>query len=266
MWRTRRYRARVDRSWPVDPDALDAEQLRMAAVRQAPWTMPAGGIAVAGCFLAFARGEQGPGRPGDRGWVAAAVVDCATGRTLASSCLPCVAGASYEAGRLALREGPSLEEAVAGLDVAPDIVMVDATGRDHPRRAGLALHLGAMLGLPSIGVTHRPLIAAGQQPGVRRGATSPLLIDGEVVGAWVRTQVGIRPLAVHAGWQTDVATAVDITLACTGQARTPEPLRRARTVARAARALAEGRTAQAWRDPLECTSSAPLRSVPPPPG
>ncbi|MGB8020812.1 MAG: endonuclease V [Candidatus Nanopelagicales bacterium] len=256
----------MDPAWPANAHALDAEQLRLAAVRPTPWILPAGGIAVAGCFLAFARGEQGPGHPGDRGWVAAAVVECATGRTLASNCLPCRAGASYEAGRLALREGSSLEAAVAELEVAPDVLMVDATGRDHPRRAGLALHLGAVLGLPSIGVTHRPLIAEGPQPGAQRGATSPLLLDGEVVGAWVRTQVGVRPLAVHAGWQTDAETAIAITLACTALARTPEPLRRARVAARTTRAFAEGRTRQEWRDPLAWAPSAPLRSVPPPPG
>lgn len=252
------YRAHVDPAWPRNPDALDAEQLRLAAMRPAPWIPGTGTVAVAGSFLAFARGQQGPGHPGDHGWVAAAVVECATGKTLAANCVPCVAGASYEAGRLALREGPSLAEAVAGLGVTPDVLMVDATGRDHPRRAGLALHLGAALGLPSIGVTHRPLVARGDEPGAAQGASSPLYLDGEVVGAWLRTRAGARPLAVHAGWRTDPDTAVAITLACTGRSRTPEPLRRARVAARTARASAEGRTRQPWRDPLGLRSEPPL--------
>lgn len=251
------YRAQVHQTWPWDADGLDAEQVRLSALRPMPWIPGDGMLAVAGCFLAFARGQQGPGHPGDRGWAAAAVVECATRRTLAAHCAPCVAGASYEAGRLALREGPALAEAVAGLGVTPDVLMVDATGRDHPRRAGLAPHLGAVLGLPSIGVTHRPLVARGDEPGDARGATSPLHVDGEVVGAWLRTQVGVQPLAVHAGWRTDPDTAVAITLACTGRARTPEPLRSARVAARTARAFAEGRTKQPWRDPLGLSSARP---------
>ena len=107
------------------------------------------------------------------------------------------AGGPYEPGLLALREGPTLEAAVRPLSLPPDVLLVDATGRDHPRGAGMALHLGAVLGLPTIGVTHRPLLAGGDWPDDRRGATSPLLLDGERVGAWLRTHAGARPLAIH---------------------------------------------------------------------
>lgn len=206
---------------------------------------------MAGVFLAFARGEQGPGNVGDRGWAAAAVVDPGSGQTLASACVLCTAGARYEVGLLALREGPALAQAVTSLKVTPDVLIVDGTGRDHPRRAGIALHLGAMLGLPTIGVTHRPLVARGDEPGPQRGDRSPLLIDSEVVGAWLRTAAGVRPVGVHAGWRTDVGTALEVVLRCTpGDARTPEPLRRARVLARTTRAHAEGRTSQPWRDPI----------------
>jgi deoxyribonuclease V len=113
--------------------------------------------------------------------------------------------------------------------------MVDATGHDHPRRAGLALHLGAVLDMPTIGVTHRPLLAVGDWPTGDRGARSPLLLDGVLVGFWVRTRDGRRPLAVHAGWRTDPALAVRVVLAA-GHHRTPTPLREARRLARTARA------------------------------
>jgi deoxyribonuclease V len=240
----------VAEQWPARADALDGEQRRLAALTPSAWLVPEGAVAVAGVFLAFARGEQGPGRAGDRGWAAAAVVDCPSRSTRAFACVPCVAGAAYEAGRMALREGPALAAAVRELPMRPDVLMVDATGRDHPRRAGLALHLGALLGLPSIGVTHRPLRASGAPPADIRGATSALTLDGEVVGFWLRTHPGARPVAVHAGWRTDPETAVRVAMACSGLARTPEPLRRARVLARTTRAHAEGRTAQAWRDPL----------------
>ena len=241
--------------WPRDADALDAEQRRLAALTPDPWRpvhedAPLATVTVAGCFLAFARGEQGPGHAGDHGWAAAALVAAGSGPTRASVCVPCRAGAAYDPGRLALREGPCLASAIAALPEEPTLLMVDATGRDHPRRAGLALHLGAFLDIPSVGVTHRPLVASGPEPAAEAGV-SPLLLDGEVVGAWVRTKAGVRAVAVHAGWRTDVQTAVAIVLACSGGARTPEPLRRARVLARTTRAHAEGRTTQPWRHPLQ---------------
>jgi deoxyribonuclease V len=139
---------------------------------------------------------------------------------------------------LALREGPLLEHAVRALPIAPEVLLVNATGRDHPRRAGLALHLGAVLGLPTVGVTTRPLLAEGAWPPDQRGATAPLRLGGEAVGYWVRTRAGAKPVAVHAAWQTDAQAAVQVVLAATRRARTPEPLRRARTLARTRRARA----------------------------
>ena len=137
------------------------------------------------------------------------------------------AGAPYEPGLLALREGPLLEAAVRALPERPDVVLVDATGRDHPRRAGLALHLGAVLDLPTVGVTHRPLRAGGAWPIARAGARSALILDHEEVGAWLRVRTTARPLAVHAAWRTDPDTAAAVVLASTagGRVRTPRPLR-----------------------------------------
>jgi deoxyribonuclease V len=146
------------------------------------------------------------------------------------------AGAPYAAGLLALREGSLLEAAVRTLEQLPEVLLVDATGRDHPRRAGLALHLGAVLGVPTVGVTHRPLVAEGDWPADERGALTSLRLEDELVGYWVRARPGTRPLACHAAWRTDPETAAEVVLALTGQRRTPEPLRRARTAARTARA------------------------------
>lgn len=147
-----------------------------------------------------------------------------------------VSPAGYESGMLALREGPVLEGAVRGLPELPDVLLVDATGRDHPRRAGLALQLGAVLGVPTVGLTDRPLLARGDDPEDERGAASPLFIDDEKVGYLLRTKQGTRPICVHAGWRTMPETTVEVVLSVTGQMRTPEPLRAARSAARAARA------------------------------
>ncbi len=220
--------------WPGVPEELIALQEELAAATPPPWR-PAGRFAAAGCFVCFAQKAPGPGVDGDPGWAGAAFGEStavATGR----------APRGYAAGLLALREGPLLEAAVRALPEEPDVLLVSATGRDHPRRAGLALHLGAVLGLPSVGVTHRPLLAQGGWPEDVRGAASRLLLDGELVGYWLRTRRGARPLAVHAAWRTAPDTAVEVVLAATLNARTPEPLRRARQAARAAR----GKTRPAW--------------------
>ncbi len=144
----------------------------------------------------------------------------------------------YRPGLLALRAGPVLAAAVLALDDAPDVLIADATGRDHPRRAGLAVHLGAILGIPTIGVTHRTLEAEGEWPEAERGAHAPLVLDGEVVGAWLRIQPQARPIAVHAGWRTDPETATALVMSVASRVRTPEPLRQARRQARLARARA----------------------------
>jgi deoxyribonuclease V len=231
-------------AWLLDAAELDAEQRRIAALRPPLWVPPPGALRVAGCFLAFARGQQGPGHPGDRGWAAAVTMRMPGAIFEAEAVVPVVAAATYERGRLALREGAALQEAVTHLPALPDVLLVDATGRDHPRGAGLALHLGAVIDVPTVGVTHRPMLARGNWPPNEELAFSPLSLDEEVVGAWMRTRRNARPLAVHAAWRTDARVAVDVVGRClTSLSRTPEPLRRARVSARVARARAEGRIA-----------------------
>lgn len=220
--------------WPLGADLI-AEQHRLAALCPPPWSAGEEPLVVGAAFVAFERGEQGPGHPGDRAWVGAALVSERDG-LVASVAVQGRAGAAYAPGLLAAREGPMLEAALRALPGWPDLLMVDATGRDHPRRAGLALHLGAVLDVPSVGVTHRPLLARGDPPPDEVGAASPLVLDGEEVGAWLCTARGVRPIAVHAAWRTSAEVAVDLVRRWCGRARTPEPLRQARVVARLARA------------------------------
>jgi deoxyribonuclease V len=215
-------------AWPHTREELIAEQSRLRVLGPARWRFEVE-AKVGAVFVCFARGKSGPGQAGDPAWTAACV-----GRGMAV--LAGHAGAPYEPGLLALREGALLEAAVRALPKLPDVLLVDATGRDHPRRAGLALQLGAVLGLPTVGVTHRPLVAEGRWPADERGARSPLLLGGDLVGYWLRTAAGRRPLAVHAAWRADPETAADVVLSAS-RTRTPEPLRRARRRAREARAL-----------------------------
>jgi deoxyribonuclease V len=213
--------------WPTTPDDLIWVQEELARAAWTPWR-PQGRFGVGACYACFSQAEPGRGRADDVGWAGAAF----GAETAVTSA---VSSEGYETGMLALREGPLLEAAVLGLPTLPDVLLVDATGRDHPRRAGVALHLGAVLGVPTVGLTDRPLLSSGEDPEDERGAAAPLEIDGEKVGYRLRTKRGARPICVHAGWRTTPETTIEIVLSVTGQMRTPEPMRAARSAARLAR-------------------------------
>lgn len=208
----------VGMDWPGDPARLDTLQLELAERwERAPRWRPGLRLIGGAVFAAPERGIKGRGAPGDRAWAAAVVID--EGAVLATSIVPGSLSAAYQPGRLALRVGPLLEQAVRGLLTRPDVLLVNATGLDHPRRGGLAIHLGAVLDLPSVGVTDRMLTDAGPDA-VRPVSVAP----------------GLRPIMVHAGWRTDVETAVLVVSRLARGTRTPEPLRAARSLARGARA------------------------------
>lgn len=215
----------------MEAGALAAEQRRLAELRPVLWR-PEPPLSVAAAVVVGGRGAHDA--EGARLWAAAALrrasgelVSCLVEDTVRSPYVP---------GSLAAREGPLLAAAVAGLATRPDVLLVAAAGRDHPRRAGLALHLGAVLDLPTVGLTDHPLLATGAAPGPGHGDTSPLLLDGAEVGRWVRTAPGARPVVAHAAWRTTAAAAAGVVLAATTGARTPQPLREARALARRARA------------------------------
>ena len=229
----RRLPPRRCHMWPADAESLIAYQRQLAAAAPEGYTCDPSTASIGGCWVCFPRGLVGPGTDHDQAW--AAIVIMLNGRLVEQRVIGGTAGAPYVPGLMALRLGPLIEQAVRATSKVPDVLLLDATAHDHPRKAGLALHLGAELDIPTIGVTHRPLIASGQWPTDHRGATSPLRIGDSVVGCWLRTQPGIRPLAVHPGWRVDLSTAVETVTMLTRRRRTPEPLRRARQLARRAR-------------------------------
>jgi deoxyribonuclease V len=221
--------------WPADAESLIAHQKRLAAAAAEPWSPPTGrSLRVGACWVCFPRGLTGAGGAGDQTWTA--VVVMRTGHVVEQHVKTGSAGAPYTPGLLALRVGQVMEDAVRGLSKLPDVLLVDGTGRDHPRRAGLAVHLGAALSIPTVGVTHRPLVGVGDWPEDRRGAASLVRIGDEVVAGWLRTQPGTRPLVAHPGWRVDVETAIEVVQQASPRWRTPEPLRCARRAARRSRA------------------------------
>ena len=220
--------------FPSTAEELKTVQRHLGAEDPLPFESPQQPLRVAGVFVCFGRGGSGPGAAGATGWAGTTVL--AGDRCLDAATVTGSAGGPYQPGLLALREGALLAAAVERLREPFDVLLVNATGRDHPRRAGVALHLGAYLQVPTVGVTHRPLLAWGPWPSKpERGARAPLTLDGEVVGYWVRTRAHCRPLAIHAAWRTDPDIATRLALEEAVKARTPEPLRQARQLAREAR-------------------------------
>lgn len=141
----------------------------------------------------------------------------------------------YVPGFLTFREGPAILDAVAGLTRKPDLILVDGQGIAHPRRLGIASHIGVLLGIPAIGCAKSRLVGEFREPGCGRGSRSRLEFDGRIVGAVVRTRTGVRPLFVSPGHLVDIDGAIRIVLRSSVGFRIPEPLRRADRLSRAAR-------------------------------
>ena len=141
----------------------------------------------------------------------------------------------YVPGLLSFREAPAVLAAMARLTRAPDLLLVDGQGLAHPRRFGLACHLGVLLDLPAIGCAKSILVGKHGPLAPERGARAALIYQGDAVGAAVRTRSGVQPVYVSVGHRVDLAAAVTWTLQCTSRYRIPEPLRQAHLTARRAR-------------------------------
>ncbi len=131
----------------------------------------------------------------------------------------------YVPGLLSFREAPVLFDAFAKLRGQPDLVLVDAAGYAHPRRFGLACHVGLALELPTVGCAKSRLCGQYAEPPVEAGTWSPLYYEGELVGAVVRSRTAVKPLFVSVGHLVALDDAVRTVLDCCRGYRLPEPLR-----------------------------------------
>jgi len=131
----------------------------------------------------------------------------------------------YIPGLLSFREAPACLEAVRKLTTEPDLFMIDGQGVAHPRRLGLASHLGLFLDKPTIGCAKSRLIGTFEEPSSDRGAYSLLRDGGEVIGAVVRTRSRVKPIFVSVGHRCTLEDAIRLTLACATRYRIPEPTR-----------------------------------------
>jgi deoxyribonuclease V len=133
----------------------------------------------------------------------------------------------YIPGFLSFREGPVLEEAIGKLKHPFGVMCFDGQGYAHPRRCGLASYVGVRMGLASIGVAKSRLVGEHKEPGLRAGSMAKLMDRGEQIGVALRTIRGVRPIYVSVGNRVDLASAVEIVMACVTRYRVPEPTRRA---------------------------------------
>lgn len=131
----------------------------------------------------------------------------------------------YVPGLLSFREAPPVIQAYAGLKEQPDVLFIDGQGIAHPRRLGLASHLGLWLGIPTIGCAKSWLFGDHDEPGPNRGDWSPMTTEGQAIGAVLRTRNRIKPLYVSVGHRCDLSSALQIVLANTPRYRLPTPAR-----------------------------------------
>jgi deoxyribonuclease V len=137
----------------------------------------------------------------------------------------------YRPGLMAFAYGPALLRAFELVESPVDVVMFRAHGIAHPRRLGLAAHLGLLLGVPSVGCADKLLCGEHAPPGLERGEWTPVRDGDEIIGACLRTRGGARPLFVSPGYALSVEGSVDLALLTASRYRMPEPLREARPLA-----------------------------------
>ncbi|MGI5193406.1 endonuclease V [Streptomyces sp. CA-288835] len=217
---------RIPAGWPATEEQARAvqDELRGRVVLDEPGPPPGTGR-VTGVDVAY-DDER------DVVVAAAVVLDAATLDVVAESTAVGRVSFPYVPGLLAFREIPAVLAALDALPCEPGLVVCDGYGLAHPRRFGLASHLGVLTGLPVIGVAKNPFTFAYEEPGAPRGSSSPLLAGQEEVGRALRTQEGIKPVFVSVGHRVTLDNACSHTLRLAPRFRLPETTRRADALCR----------------------------------
>jgi deoxyribonuclease V len=245
----------VPDGWPTDAvEALAVQEALRAEVILDEWGPPPGEGLVTGVDVAY---------DDARNLVVAAAValDATTLAVVEETTVVGRIAFPYVPGLLAFRELPAVLAAVNQLTSGPGLLVCDGYGVAHPRRFGLASHLGVLTGLPTIGVAKNPFTFTYETPGAQRGATTALLSDGEEVGRALRTREGVKPVFVSVGHRVSLDNACEHVLRITPEFRLPESTRRADALCRMALRSASRRAD--WPDgpsPTTCPpNSSPTR-------
>ena len=206
--------------WDLTPTEAVALQRELAAAVDTTTPLPDAWKTLAAVDVSFDRG-------GDTLYAAVVVVEAGSFALVERVGVASPARFPYVPGLLSFREAPAVLEAFAKLKAKPDLVLCDGQGTAHPRRLGIACHLGLWLDRPTVGCAKSLLCGTYDEPGPRRGDRSPLLHRDEVIGAVVRTRDNVAPLFVSPGHRCDLESAVALVLATTRKLRLPVPTRMA---------------------------------------
>ncbi|MGP3999788.1 endonuclease V [Streptomyces sp. 8N706] len=225
--------ARTGGQWPGSEAAAVAEQQRLRGLvdLESAGPVPGSSGRVAGVDVAYDEDT-------DRVAAAAVVLDLETLEVVEEATATGQASFPYVPGLLAFRELPPVLQALEKLATPPDLVVCDGYGIAHPRRLGLASHLGVLTGIPSFGVAKTPFSFSYEPPDAARGAWTPLVDGGEVVGRALRTRDGVKPVFVSVGHAIGLEHACAHTLRLTPRHRLPETTRRADALCRRSLAAA----------------------------
>jgi deoxyribonuclease V len=212
----------LDHPWPTDEAAaLRLQQELRPLVRPGDPARPRPRY-LAGVDVAYGGSH---GSADDRVAAAVVVLDADTLQPVDSATAVGTAGFPYIPGLFAFRELPVLAQALRGLATTPDVLLCDGQGLAHPRRFGLACHLGLLTGLPTLGVAKTPLLGTWDEPGPERGSVSDVRDAGETVARVLRTQTGVKPVTVSTGHLIDLDDACALTLQAAPHYRLPETTR-----------------------------------------
>ena len=217
------YALHHEHPWDVAPkEAVAIQKERAPLVREEPLAAPP--ETIAGVDVSIR---------GDLAQAAISVLALPELEVVSEAIHRCDVPFPYVPGLLSFREMPALLPALDQLAVWPDVFMLDSQGRAHPRRFGLACHLGVLLDASALGVAKSRLTGypEGELAG-EKGAHVPLVDDGETVGALVRTRTNVKPVYVSVGHRITLEEAVNLTLACAPRYKIPVPTRQAHTLSR----------------------------------
>jgi deoxyribonuclease V len=219
-------------NWTVVPfvapaDAAEAERIQDSlrerlVLPQGPIPVPA---SITGVDISYAVGSR-------RAVAAAVTVDVHDLRVREVATAEGAITFPYVPGLLAFRELPLLLEALGRLERKPEMLVCDGYGIAHPRRFGLASHLGVLFDLPAFGIAKSLYLGTHAEPGPRRGEWTPLVEGDEVLGRAVRTQTDVNPVYVSVGHRIGLPDATDLAIALSSHFRIPEPTRQADIVSR----------------------------------
>ncbi|GAB6043618.1 deoxyribonuclease V [Endothiovibrio diazotrophicus] len=208
---------RHSHSWDLTPSAAIALQRELAGYVELEDRFDPPGL-IAGVDVGFeARGAVTR--------AAVAVLDAATLELVEYAIARLPTTFPYVPGLLSFREVPAVLAALDRLERCPGMLLCDGQGRAHPRRFGIACHLGVLTGLPTVGVAKSRLVGRHPEPPVARGGWVPLTDGEETIGAVLRTRVGVKPLYVSSGHRVALSTAVARVMAATTRYRLPETTR-----------------------------------------